>query len=216
MKRFAKYLLLCAATLALNAQAAVREVDFGAMYDLELDASLETPEVKNDKAHKNIAAFQGDLAGKLVRQNYNVELMRDGEILIVSIPCDQMFAPNDTVLTAEGKKRIKPLLNYLKNPGFYKVLMVMNSDNTGSETYTLNLTRSRVNAVFDWMEDVEKVNTDYVVPYAVGGTRPHDEHPNNSMNNRRYNRRLEFYFVPFDWMIEQGKKGKVDFGKKQK
>lgn len=216
MTKYAKYLLLLTVALAMNAQAAVREVDFDAMYDLELDVSLETPEVKNDKAHKNIVAFQNDLAGKLVRQNYNVELMRDGEILIVSIPCDQMFAPNDTLLTSDGKKKIKPLLNYLKNPGFYKVLMVMNSDNTGSETYTLNLTRSRVNAVFNWMDEVEKVNTDYVVPYAVGGTRPHDDHPNNSMSNRRYNRRLEFYFVPFDWMIEQGKKGKVDFGKKQK
>lgn len=216
MKHLYKQLAAIAMAVVWLVSPAATVVDFDAMYELELDASLETPRVPNDKAKRNIVAFQTDLANKLVRNGYSVELMREGEILIVSIPCDKMFQPNDTILTGEGKKRIKPLLSYLKNPGFYKVLMVMNSDNTGSETYTLNLTRSRVNAIFDWMDDSEKVNTDYVVPYAVGGTRPYDDVPNNSMANRNKNRRVEFYFVPFDWMIEQAKKGKVDFNKKPK
>lgn len=219
MRKTFKYLATIVITILTGfsvAYAAQPAVDFDAMYDLELDASLATPQINNDKARKNVANFQVELANKLVRQGYTVELMRNSEIIIVSIPCNAMFAPNDTVLTNDGKKKIKPLLNYLKNPGFYKILMVMNSDNTGSETYTLNLTRSRVNAVFDWMDNDEKVNTDYVVPYAVGGSRPHEDTPNNSMKNRNLNRRLEFYFIPFNWMIEQGKKGKIDFNKKPK
>ena len=205
---------MTAGTTTLNA-AAPKTVDFDAMYDLELDESLDQPKVNGDKTHRNIVSFQGELANKLYRNGYLVETMRNSEIVIVSIPCDQLFLPNDTILLSEGKKRIKPITEYLKNPGFYKMLLVMNSDNTGSETYTLNLTRARVNAVFDWMED-EKINTDYVVPYAVGGTRPREDMPNNSMANRRDNRRLEIYLVPFDWMIEQGKKGKIDFNKKPK
>ena len=98
--------------------------------------------------------------------NYDVEIMRDDEVIVITIPASQLFDPNDTVLNKLGEEQLKPFLRMLNNPGFYKLLLVMHSDNTGSSEYTLNLTRQRVNAIFDWFE--ENGSVDYVVPYALG------------------------------------------------
>ncbi len=176
------------------------------IYDLSLDENLETPAIKNDKQSQKIQDYQYDVAVQLKKANYDVELMRDNEVIIVTIPAGQLFAPNDTTVTSLGKVSLKPLLRYLQNPGFYKMLLVMHSDNTGSDKYTLWLTRTRVNAVFDWLDDNGSV--DFVVPYALGATDPIVG--NDSMDNRKRNRRLEIYLVPGKVMIEQAKKGRVD------
>ena len=94
----------------------------------------------------------------------------------------------------------------IKNPGFYKMLLVMHSDNTGSSEYTLNLTRKRVNNIFDWFD--ENGSVDYVVPYALGENDPVVD--NNSVENRKRNRRLEIYLVPEKTMIQQAKKGVIN------
>jgi outer membrane protein OmpA-like peptidoglycan-associated protein len=138
--------------------------------------------------------------------------MRDNEVIVVTIPAGQLFGPNDTILSNLGKTSLKPMLQYLQNPGFYKMLLVMHSDNTGSDAYTLELTRSRVNAVFDWFEDNGTV--EFVVPYALGDTDPLVD--NNSMVNRKRNRRLEIYLVPDNVMINQAKKGKINIKQIQK
>ena len=82
------------------------------------------------------------------------------------------------------------------------MLLVMHQDNTGSDRYTLHLTRSRVNSVYDWID--ANASTEYVVPYALGSTEPLVE--NNSVANRKFNRRLEIYLVPEQSMIQAAKK----------
>ena len=79
----------------------------------------------------------------------------------------------------------------------------MHSDNTGSEKYTLELTRQRVDSIYEWIE--KNASVDFVVPYALGGSDPLVE--NNSVDNRRTNRRLEIYLVPEAGMVEMSKKG---------
>jgi outer membrane protein OmpA-like peptidoglycan-associated protein len=176
------------------------------IYELSLDENLETPEIRNDKQADKIQDFQYDMAVAFKRSNYDVEIMRDNEVIVVTIPASELFEANDTVLTTIGQERLKPFLRMVKNPGFYKMLLVMHSDNTGSEAYTLNLTRQRVNAVFDWFD--ENGSVDYVVPYALGETDPLVD--NNSIENRKRNRRLEIYLVPEKTMIQQAKKGNIN------
>ena len=86
------------------------------------------------------------------------------------------------------------------------MLLVMHRDNTGSSMYTLNLTRQRVNAVFDWFD--ENGSVDYVVPYALGETDPLVD--NNSVENRKTNRRLEIFLIPEQTMLQQAKKGRIN------
>ncbi|MBQ3961054.1 MAG: OmpA family protein [Muribaculaceae bacterium] len=200
-----KYIMIAAcvmASMALHLEAKVVDI-----YDLSLDENLETPVIKNEKQALKIQDFQHKLAVSLIESNYDVESMRDGEILVITITSDQLFEPNDSVLTYHGKELLRPMLKYLMNPGFYKMLLVMHSDNTGSESYTMKMACSRVNAVFDWFDDNGDV--DYVVPYALGASEPYVK--NDSMENRRKNRRLEIYLVPNTVMIEQAKRGKIIF-----
>ena len=176
------------------------------IYELSLDENLATPEIKNNKQADKIQDFQYDMAVAFKKSNYDVEIMRDDEVIVVTIPASQLFEANDTVLTSLGEAQLKPFLRMIKNPGFYKLLLVMHSDNTGSSEYTLNLTRQRVNAVFDWFD--ENGSVDYVVPYALGETDPIVD--NNSVENRKRNRRLEIYLVPEKTMIQQAKKGNIN------
>ena len=181
------------------------------IYDLSLDENLVTPQIKNSKQADKIQDFQYDMAVAFKRSNYEVEVMREGEVIVVTLPASLLFEPNDTVLTTLGESQLKPFLRMIKNPGFYKLLLVMHSDNTGSSEYTLNLTRQRVNVIFDWFD--ENGSVDYVVPYALGETDPIVD--NNSVENRKRNRRLEIYLVPEKAMIQQAKKGVINISKHQ-
>jgi len=176
------------------------------IYELSLDDNLQTPEIKNNKHADKVQDYQYEMAVAFKKQNYDVEVMRDDEVIIISIPASQLFAANDTTLTTLGVARLKPLLSMLKNPGFYKMLLVMHSDNTGSVAYTLNLTRARVEAVYDWFS--QNGSVEYVVPYALGETDPIAD--NNSVENRKHNRRLEVYLVPAEVMLQQAKRGKIN------
>lgn len=209
MERRVIHILITALTMMflmawpLQSQAREHEVD---IYELSLDENLETPEIKNDKQADKIQDFQYEMAVAFKRSNYEVEIMRDDEVIVITIPASQLFEPNDTALSKLGETQLKPFLKMLKNPGFYKVLLVMHSDNTGSSEYTLNLTRQRVNAIFDWFD--ENASVDYVVPYALGDTDPVVD--NNSVENRKRNRRLEIYLVPEKTMLQQAKKGNIN------
>ena len=197
-------LLALAVVMPEPAHAKKKKVD---IYELSLDENLEYPEITNDKQSDRIQDYQYSVAVALKKSNYDVELMRDDEVIVVTLPASQLFNANDTVLTSLGKTLLKPFTKYLKTPGFYKMLLVMHSDNTGSESYTMKMSCGRVNAVYDWFD----VNGDvaYVVPYALGSTEPYVK--NDSMENRRKNRRLEIYLVPNTVMIEQAKRGKIIF-----
>ena len=200
-------ILLAVAMLGLLCPQRVNaKSDTDDIYEMSLDENLVTPEIKNEKQADKIQDYQYDIAVGFKQSKYDVEVMRDGEVIVVTIPASVLFEPNDTMLTQLGQTQLKPFLRMIKNPGFYKLLLVMHSDNTGSPEYTLNLTRQRVNTIFDWFE--ENGSVDYVVPYALGETDPIVD--NNSVENRKRNRRLEIYIVPEKTMIQQAKKGKIN------
>ena len=132
--------------LFLAGQQPLNAKDDYDIYELSLDENLLLPEIKNEKHADKIQEFQYDMAVAFKKSNYDVEIMRDDEVIVITIPASQLFDANDTVLNRVGEERLKPFLRMIKNPGFYKLLLVMHSDNTGSEFYTLNLTRTRTAA----------------------------------------------------------------------
>lgn len=199
-------ILAVLALMLLSGQQPLNAKDDHDIYELSLDENIVTPEIKNDKQADKIQDFQYEMAVAFKKSNYDVEIMRDDEVIVVTIPASQLFDANDTVLNQIGEAQLKPFVRMMKNPGFYKMLLVMHSDNTGSEVYTLNLTRQRVNAIFDWFD--ENGSVDYVVPYALGETDPIVD--NNSVENRKRNRRLEIYLIPEKTMLQQAKKGNIN------
>ncbi|MDE6077808.1 MAG: OmpA family protein [Muribaculaceae bacterium] len=151
---------------------------------------------------------------KLLNGKYNpkgectVEAYRNKEVLLITIPAHLLFNPNETDLKKGASEYLAPIRRYLKEPDTYRVMLVMHTDNTGSEHYREQLTADRVNSVFDWYENSGS-DTRYLFSYALSDDMP--LRPNDSMDNRDKNRRLEIYLVPGQVMLEQAKKGKISF-----
>lgn len=139
-----------------------------------------------------------------------VELTRNGEVLVITIPASHLFMPNRTTLRPDAGRLLVPFLHYLSNPDMYWVILDMHSDNTGSEAYTDRLTLDRVNSVFNWFME-KNADTRFLFPTASGASDPLPGHDNESMADRAANRRLEIYLVPGRKMLEQAKKGRIEF-----
>lgn len=151
------------------------------------------------------------LNGTLGKSNaINVEKMRNGEVLVVTICASSLFMPNDTTLRPDASKLLAPFKRYLKNPDMFWVILDMHTDNTGSEEYTDNLSLQRVNSVFDWFVD-EDCDTRYLFPTASGANEPLPGENNESIDSRNKNRRLEILLVPGKKMVQEAAKGRIAF-----
>lgn len=162
-----------------------------------------------------IKKFQEKEATRLLNNNYNpkkngcnIETMRSGEVIIITIPTDLLFLPNERNLINDCDYLLSPIQRYLKTSDFYRVLLVMHTDDTGSETYTDELSLDRVDAVFDWFE-THNTNTTYLFPTASGASEPLFGTKNNTVKNRAKNRRLEIYLIPGEEMLRQAKLGRI-------
>lgn len=172
--------------------------------------------VPTDKSSELIKKFQyKEATGQLMKNTRfgpkgkgKVELYNNKEVILVTIPAEELFAPNETKLLDKANNYLSVFKRYLKNPDTYRVLLVMHTDNTGSEEYRDKLTIDRVDAVFDWFEN-SGADTSYLFSYALSDDMPLN--PNTSMDNRRMNRRLEIYLMPGEKMIEQAKRGNIAF-----
>lgn len=200
-KYFRTLIILLTISFSICGQA-IKKAD---IFDLSFDDNFKLPTISKTIVAQRIQEFQNDQAITLIKNNLEVELTRNGEVIIVTIPADELFAPNDTTLSNKSKVILGKLQKFTTSPNMYKVLLVMHSDNTGTPDYALKLTTARVNSVFEWFD--ANGGTQSVVPYAFGGSQPLQD--NNSMEKRRLNRRLEIYIVPDEDMILQAKSGKV-------
>lgn len=217
-KRFAVIsILLITAMPAIGASPKkVEDVEGGRIEELDkMDfiEMLNSVDVKNTS--ELIQKFQTkEGKTRLLNGKYNpktectVEAYRNKEVLLVTIPAHLLFAPNMTELRKGASDYLAPIKRYLKEPDMYRVMLVMHTDNTGSESYREQLTTDRVNAVFDWFEESGS-DTRYLFSYSLGDDMP--LRPNDSMDNRDKNRRLEIYLLPGKKMVEQAQKGRIAF-----
>ena len=146
------------------------------------------------------------MARHLKQKGLKVETARDGMAVILTLGTDGMFLPNDTLLTAGGIRQVDQLDHYLKTPDFYKVLVVVHSDDTGSEAYLNALTASRAEEIVRHFAS-KGLATDAVIPYGFGVDEPLTD--NYSRSSRAVNRRVEFYFIPGPALISAARSGKI-------
>ena len=174
------------------------------LYDdapLEFEENLRTPEVK-PKFRSSIVAYQNSVGKSLKSKGYQVESIRNGEVLVVTIPAHKLFAPNQTELLGTAENVLGPIFSLLNKVGYYKMLLDMHSDNTGNALYSETLTNDRVISIADWAESKGYAST-YIIPYSSGRMSP--IYSNNSIVNRQKNRRLDIYLVPADLMVQLAK-----------
>lgn len=227
MKRVLKCLTLSLLLLfgVLSSEAAKkggRNPELDAMSDKELITSVDP-----GKYSELVSAFQTKEATRLFNSTYNpdkngsnVETYRNKEVIIITIPTDKLFLPNETSLRKSASVFLTPLKRYMKenSEDMYRVLMVMHTDNTGSEAYTDRLSLERAESVFNWFAE-NGCDTNYLFmrargasePNAVSGSYEDIIKANDTYEKRSANRRLEIFLIPGKRMIEAAKTGRIAF-----
>ena len=171
-----------------------------------LKDAINTPVIKDNKHRNEIANRQVSVATELYQKNkLNVAMVRDDEVIVVSVPADMLFEPNSTNLKEDADKILRQFKQFLNAPDFYRIALAMHHDNTGSPQYCKELTEKRVKSLYDWF--AINSSTKYVSRFSMGSSDPILE--NNSMQNRRLNRRLDIYIIPGQAMLELAKKGQL-------
>lgn len=167
--------------------------------DFSIDDNLQTPQVPS----KLLAQAQNEmlkLKNRFDTSGLTTDLTeRDGLVLMVTVPCSDLFIPNDTMLASFADTKLKHFVAPMRTPDRYKMLIIVHSDDTGSDDYLNNLTRARADAVRQWFAD-EGLEVEGIVPYGLGYDEPLNTE--SSRKARAANRRVEFYFVPGPIMIE--------------
>lgn len=178
--------------------------------DMDFEANLASPYVP-DQTRKEVTRYQRRLAERF-KNAYTVDLMREGEVVVVTVPTDQLFLPNDTLFANEAVRTLAPLLAPMKDPYMYKIVIAVHTDDTGSESYRDHLSSERIRTVYDWlMDEIDRgtLSEDLViVPYSMGSTMPLEL--NDTRKHRRENRRLEIYFIPGPEMISKAADGTLN------
>ncbi len=171
--------------------------------ELTLDDTLMFPDVP-EKQQDYIRAYMKREAQSLVKLGYTVETTRKGEVLIVTIPASDLFAPNDTALLKTADARLRPILPFFQTHGRFKVILAMHSDDTGSPDYLEKLTEDRIVSLYNYFDTYAR-QTDMLQGYPMADSEPLPNTPNTSIKNRARNRRLEIYIVPGPGLITEAK-----------
>lgn len=174
-----------------------------AFMDMDFEPNLASPEVPR-ASHLLVTRYVKKIANS-IKDRYTVDLMREGEVMVVTIPTDDLFLPNDTLLSNTAPKILEGLNKIVQDPYMWKVVIAVHTDDTGSEYYREFLSRNRLNSVYDWLisqMDSGDIPEDLIViPFSMASSTPLN--PNDTRERRAQNRRLEVYFIPGPEMIDK-------------
>lgn len=183
-------LAVCAGVAALRADGDNDAID---NLELSVEDNIATPAVP-DKAKPYIKSTIDQLRRHYVKDGYPAELLRNGEVLRLTVPCSRLFAPGATTLKPAASTALSPLGLVVREPQKYKVLITVHSDDTGDTMYSDSITAARANAIDDYLWELAGQQDTNVIPYGIGRDEPVG--PNNSIQARSANRRVEFYIIP--------------------
>lgn len=150
-----------------------------------------------------IIGHQMDQKAKEIQQTVaGAEVTRVGEGLVVTFASGLLFDFDSDQLRAESKKNLDNLAKSLSDFGDSKLLLVGHTDDVGTDTYNLDLSRRRAAAVADYL-------ISQGVPAARIATSGRGENepiaPNDSDADRQKNRRVEVAISAGDKMKAQAK-----------
>lgn len=173
--------------------------------EMSVDANISSPDIPK-KYIETATARMSELCTQLKNSGFDADAKeRGGLVVTVTIPAIDLFAPNDTLVAPRAVKPLMALARHLKVPDYYKVLVTVHSDDTGTEEYLNQLTRSRADAIVEWFGNYE-IDVEGIVPYGMGFDEPLSVEPTRAA--RALNRRIEIYFVPGPQMIDNIKAGR--------
>jgi len=127
---------------------------------------------------------------------------RVGEGLVVTFESGLLFDFDSDRLRTESKKNLDNLASSLANFGDSKLLLVGHTDNQGSDSYNLDLSRRRADAVAGYLES-RGVTATRVQTNGRGETEPIAS--NDTDPGRQQNRRVEVAIYASDKMKADAK-----------
>lgn len=188
VKHLISILIMLVACLAFPAPGRAQD-------NLSLEEHLQVPEVPQ-RRHNDVAERAARLAAQLQRRGMRTATLRNGEVVLATVPCDTIFAANSAEPKREGLKRLQGMQDIVRNPGRYKVIVAVHTDNTGDSIYSDELSLARAQAVDEMLWHMGDGDDTNVVIYGMGKDEPLND--NATRQQRRANRRIEFYIVPLD------------------
>ena len=150
-----------------------------------------------------IIGHQMDQKAKEIQQTVaGAEVTRVGEGLVVTFESGLLFDFDSDQLRAESKKNLDNLAKSLSDFGDSKLLLVGHTDDVGTDTYNLDLSRRRAAAVADYLIS-RGVPAARIATSGRGESEPIA--PNDSDADRQKNRRVEVAISAGDKMKAQAK-----------
>lgn len=198
--------LLSAALIAISAtifEARATDNDAG----MTLEENIATPVVPK-KYSPAIQRHMSNNANQFARHNLEVAMHRKNEVYSIILSCDTLFETNSSTLRQNAPYFLNAFKELIRKPTSYKILVVVYSDNTGSERYADNLTEDRANAIADYFDELAKDVETNITPYGMGSDEPRV--PNTSIKNRKRNRRAEIYVIPEENVIKRARSGTLN------
>ncbi|MDE6176286.1 MAG: hypothetical protein K2F71_01955 [Paramuribaculum sp.] len=178
--------------------------------DMDFEPNIATPEVP-PHLKSAVKSYVRTVARDLKQKSLNVELMREGEVIVVSIPTDDLFLPTDTLLADFSSRQLTKIKSMFRDPYMFKVVMTMNTDDTGSAEWRESLSLARLNSLYGWFIDeidAGEASEDLIlIPFSLDSAEPVTD--NLTRDNRKRNRRVEFYFIPGPKLITNADSGKM-------
>ena len=173
-------------------------------YTHSLEENIAYPAVPK-RAKEYVKGHMDQLRRDLVKKGLDAKPVRDEEVLKVTVQCDDLFVPNSEELKRSGMDKLRGFSMVASHPERYRVLVAVYTDDTGDDQYADSISTSRGNNIdaalweIGGHADDDTDDGEWVVVYGMGKDSP--VAPNTSREGRARNRRVEFYIVPQDGLI---------------
>ena len=188
-----------------TAAAATPRTDESA-FEMTIEENLATPAVPS-KALNPLVRHIERIGNVYAKHGLEVQYARKRDVMKVIIPCSALFKPNSVTLSATAPKILSAFRDIVRLPQLYKVLVVVHTDDSGSDQYDDYITSTRADAIDAYFTKISGIENLNVIPYGVGYDEPLVA--SNSIVNRNRNRRAEIYIIPEKQLVEQAKSGKL-------
>ncbi len=169
-------------------------------YELSLEENINFPVIPNKKRD---LVKQDVLHIRQLFDNagFTTGRLRQGEVLLITIPCCELFNSNSTQISKRGGQLLEKLDLLKGSIDKYKLLIAVHTDDTGEDGYADTLTAERANAINDYLDMDNKLKDMIIIPYGIGRDEPLK--PNDSIKNRSINRRVEIYLIPLETLFSK-------------
>ncbi len=195
MKRLTKALIISLA--AIMPSSVFAQTDD--VLEMSIDDNIATPEMPR-KARPYVVAAMDQLRRHMLKSKFAVESLRDGEVIEITIPCADLFAPGSVELKSDAAELLRPFGVVVREPQKYKMLVAVHTDDTGDDRYSDSISAARANAIDDCLWQIAGERDTNVIPYGIGKDEPRES--NATRVGRAHNRRAEIFIIPDYGMLE--------------